>query len=871
MALAGWISSTHAATIVVTDLGDSGAGTLREALASATDGDTIGATGVSGTILLTSGELVVSNSVTIVGPGPANLAVDGNAASGVFNIYPGLTVTISGLTITNGAAIWGGGIYNDHSTLTLSNCTVTGNASVIGGGIYNAGSGGTATLRIIASRVEGNAAVGLAGAVPLPGQGGGLYNAGDGGSAVIEIIRSDITGNAAKDSGGGLYNYGAFGSAPLTVIGSTLSDNLAREGGAIVNAHATLTVSNCVFTGNVATNGNGGAILNDGKFPGSATLTVIGSSISNNVVRNRNNGGGICNDGSNPGGSATLTVIASTISSNSIPSFGYGAGLFNVGDDAGNATMTVIASSVSKNSCSRGGGGIANQTESGSVTLTLSNCTLTANSPQEGTGGGILNTAGDSGTATVMVVASTLSSNGIGQRGSEPFIETVIANYGGGIYNSAGSNSLALVTVLASTLNGNMARDAGGIYNSGDGYGKATLMVHNSTISGNSAESRGGGIYNQGDFDFDTKTAITSGVTVVLNSTFSDNSASQGGAIHNFLGKVEIGSSILMYGDQGFNIENSSFVQPTYTRRGTINSLGFNVINDFSLRDAGFLFFGPDQNNTDPVLGPLQNNGGPTLTHALLPSSPAIDWGTNFLASATDQRGFARTVDNPGITNALGRGDGTDAGAFELQNFGPVVLCSNVTVVAGAGCAANASINAGTYDPDAGDTFTLSQSPAGPYPVGQTLVTLTAVDNHGYSNSCQSIVTVTPVADVGIAKAVVNGQGKPGQALIYTLTVRDFGPCSASGVTVNDVVPSGTTFVSASPTPSSAPPAGSVGTVTWNLGTMSSGGLTNLTLTVKVSAKGNPQIVNTATVTSTSSDPNSANNSATVTTTRKAK
>src|SRR6266852_5528046 len=115
--------------ITVTNTADSGPGTLRAALASAANGDTIDATGVSGSILLTSGELLVTNSVTILGPGPANLAVNGNAASRVFHIS-GTVVTIAGLTITNGRAdSGGGGIFNDHSILTVSACTLTGNSA----------------------------------------------------------------------------------------------------------------------------------------------------------------------------------------------------------------------------------------------------------------------------------------------------------------------------------------------------------------------------------------------------------------------------------------------------------------------------------------------------------------------------------------------------------------------------------------------------------------------------------------------------------------------------------------------------------------------------------------------------------------------
>src|SRR6266481_8961339 len=101
--------ATLGATINVTSTADSGAGTLRAALASAADGDTIDASGVTGTILLTSGELLVTNSVTILGPGPANLAVNGNAAGRVFHVGSGTVVTIAGLTITNGKASGGGG------------------------------------------------------------------------------------------------------------------------------------------------------------------------------------------------------------------------------------------------------------------------------------------------------------------------------------------------------------------------------------------------------------------------------------------------------------------------------------------------------------------------------------------------------------------------------------------------------------------------------------------------------------------------------------------------------------------------------------------------------------------------------------------
>src|ERR1041385_7072578 len=88
---------THAITITVTNTNDNGPGSLRASLAAGNDGDTIDATGVYSTILLTSGELQITHNVTINGPGTANLAVNGNATSRVFDNFAS-NVTISGLT-----------------------------------------------------------------------------------------------------------------------------------------------------------------------------------------------------------------------------------------------------------------------------------------------------------------------------------------------------------------------------------------------------------------------------------------------------------------------------------------------------------------------------------------------------------------------------------------------------------------------------------------------------------------------------------------------------------------------------------------------------------------------------------------------------
>ncbi len=291
-----------AATFTVTSTADSGPSSLRAALASAASGDTIDATGVSGTILLTSGELLVTNNLTIIGSGPGNLAVDGNAASRVFHVGSNTVVSISSLTIANG-----GGIWNDHATLTVSNCILIGNSSslnsdnrVSGGGcIYNDGAGlglpgfgtsGGASLVIVNSTLTGNFGF----------EGGAIFNDGYNnkfsGQTSVEIVNSTLSNNAAGNYyGGGIYNDSFFGTASVEIINSTLSGNSAGAGGGIYNdgeaeGSASLSVINTTLTGNSAI--YGGGIFNE-TFEGSASVEIVGSTLNGNSASA--DGGGILN------------------------------------------------------------------------------------------------------------------------------------------------------------------------------------------------------------------------------------------------------------------------------------------------------------------------------------------------------------------------------------------------------------------------------------------------------------------------------------------------------------------------------------------------------------------------------------------------
>jgi hypothetical protein len=216
----------HATIIPVTNTNDSGPGSLRQALAIANDGDTIDATGISGVITLTSGELLVDKSVTINGAGADVLAVDGNMASRVFmTFFSDDTVVISGFTIRNGhVGNDGAGIDNESgATLTIINCALIGNVAGLGGGTFNGG-----MLTIANTTISGNTAA----------NGGAAYNSGGG---TLTITNSTVSGNSASP-GGGVFNIGIF-----TINHSTLSSNSSgSDGGGIFNTQ-TLEIENTVL------------------------------------------------------------------------------------------------------------------------------------------------------------------------------------------------------------------------------------------------------------------------------------------------------------------------------------------------------------------------------------------------------------------------------------------------------------------------------------------------------------------------------------------------------------------------------------------------------------------------------------------------
>jgi CSLREA domain-containing protein len=309
----------------------------------------------------------------------------------------------------------------------------------------------------------------------------------------------------------------------------------------------------------------------------------------------------------------TGTVVISGVTIRNGSGATQGGGILN------EATLTLINSTVVNNSADDGGG-IFND----GGTVTLADCTLSGNTAYF-SGGGIKSDNG----GMVELTNSTVSDN----------IATTVD--GGGIDNFRGG----MVKLTKSTVSGNTAgRDGGGIDNWGqeDGtWGHSIVKLTNSTISGNTA-NYGGGIANQGTVQ-------------LIHCTISRNTAyTDGGGIHNFFSRaVELTNTIVASQTVGPDCGGSP-----------VTSFGYNLDSDGTCNLTG-----PDDiTNTNPLLGPLKDNGGDTQTHALLTGSLAIDHipnGVNCCGVVPldkDQRGETRPAD--------GDDDGTaacDIGAFEVQ------------------------------------------------------------------------------------------------------------------------------------------------------------------------------------------------------------
>jgi CSLREA domain-containing protein len=352
-------------------------------------------------------------------------------------------------------------------------------------------------------------------------------------------------------------------------------------------------------------------------------------------------------------GTASLSVSAVTIRNGNVS--GFGGGINHEG--TGGLTLTNVV--ITGNDATGFGGGINNNV-GGTVSLTGS---VVSNNSSGGFGGGINNNLDGTMTLTATSVISNTGTNGGGINnnnvGTLTIADSTIANNtasgsigGGGILN----NHNGTTTITNSTISGNTGAGlgGGGIDNN---FGGGVLMI-NVTISGNTStgSNGGGGLYNNN----------SSGVVSMLNVTITGNASTNGGRnVHNNgAGVMPLRNTIIANPASGANCV------------GPLQSNGDNIASDASCS----LTAGGDLPNTNPLLGALANNGGPTQTHALQAGSPAID-AASAPVPAVDQRGTARP-----------QGPAPDIGAFEGSIGAPVPTLSINSVSANEGNAGTTTI-----------------------------------------------------------------------------------------------------------------------------------------------------------------------------------
>jgi hypothetical protein len=478
---------TVLSTLVVQNNADSGSGSLRAVIAAAQRGDTIVFAPKVHDIVLTSGELDITQNLNIDGPSPGTLTIQRSAAPGTpsFRIFDisgaGVDVSISGVTIANGLADG-----------TLAPSLLPG----LGGGIDNVES----SLSLTNDVVRDNQAVGLASVsalgYPGVGAGGGINNL----QGILTITDCTVADNQAIGGNGSLFGVGTGGAinnaqGVVTVVGSTLVSNQAIGGD---------DGSGPFFNGL----GAGGAIANNTPSGGlTSTLTVIDSVLGGNEALGGNDDGGD-DPGTGVGGAihngGTATVISSTFIGNMAqggtgntagssfvtgPGGGFGGAILNATGAGIASTLRVTASAFVGNVAL---GGDDNQAAPGSTVSTVG----------IGAGGGIINGGGSSATITASFLGDNVAEGGSGNVPSPGVL--VSTGIGGGFVNGFGPS---VATFTGCVLIGNQAEGGTGFSGSvgGDGWGGGlvnttggTATVTDSVIDGNQAIGGTGGAGGEG-------------------------------------------------------------------------------------------------------------------------------------------------------------------------------------------------------------------------------------------------------------------------------------------------------------------------------------------------------------------------------------
>ena len=699
-------------------------------------------------------------SVRVVRSTLSGNQANGSAGSGggIFHLAGSLLVRDSSLTM-NSAVRAGGGIEDvsgSASPLNIIRSDLSGNAAVGGTAPGNGGAlhvTGDGDVRIFDSNINNNTAA---------TEGGGLWN----GTGPMSVLRSTISGNVASgadadDGGGGIFNLGGrVGIDPSTTISNNVADGAAGSGGGVLSVGGSVSILGATLSGNVASRAGGGIEIagtttglrlagttltgniagsdatsgtvaapgNGGGLhvTGNIDVDISGATVSNNVADSE--GGGLWNgsgvmvvedsvitsnradgdDADNGGGGifnagGDVVVIGGSITGNTaLGTAGSGGGVFN--DAAGSLGM--VRTIVANNTANRAGGGI--EDNSGSGTVRLIGVRLTNNSAGVDIGSGATASPGNGGGMHVTGGGTTFISQ-------SDVRDNVAASEGGGLWNGSGLMRVTRSTVATNTASGDAADNGGGgVFNAG-----GRLELVRSIVDGNSADGTagsGGGVFSDAGGSFlsrdsqiinndavragggiEDNTGSANAITLV-RTVLSSNNANGGTAPGN-------GGGLHITGSGGARLFDST-VNDNFAAReggGLWNGSGSMVVvrTGLEANEAD----GPD---IDDGGGAIFNNGGMLFVG----DSTFTDNVATTSGEAILSVGGTVSIDGSTLDDDV---NGTSAQVFMLDAFGD--LAGNTFVGGGVDViAATAAAAATTFTVDAsGVTYggsTLTISPA---------------------------------------------------------------------------------------------------------------------------------------------------------------
>ncbi len=706
LATLGLVSTAQGASIVVDDLGDtSGVNcTLRDAIASAntdtavagcvaggsTDTISFDPSILPGTIILGS-ELLITAGVTIQGSMTDRLVISANNGSRIFNIDDGFNntnvspVTLERLTLSDGNTSGEGGAIRNRDVLIVNACTLTGNNAVGGGGGI-ANDGGVVT--ITNSTLSANSATSF---------GGGVLNDGGG---TIRLTNNTLSGNTAGITGGGFHNDGGSSGVLINnIIANSIGGSDCSSGNFLAPSGNLVEDLSCINNQAIPRSGDPqlGPLQDNGgpthTFAPSVTSGAFDALAGGNCPatdqRGENRDLGACDIGAlelqlPPQSMLVVNTLLDTVGDDGQCSL----------REAEIAARTGAPSGMLTGECDAGFREVIISFDPsivpGVITLDteiLISSSLTIQGP-----GADLMTLSGGGNSRIFQLRNTQTAINVTLDGltfSDGFSDHFL---GGAIL------SYVNLTINESILSGNIALRGGAIAHIGEAATEV-LTLTNNTFTGNSAEGgessnvpRAGAILMRG---FDT--------LIMNNNTVSGNNAgSFGNDPGSFAGGILADGNAFLTNN---TVTNNTLTNTFETTSGvgvfstgnlhlTNNIISGHVGNDCRtgslLTNINNLI--DDGNCTtnqvnllsgDPLLGPLQDNGGTTPTHAVLPGSPVIDAGDQATCDSVpisfDQTGMPRPIDGNSDTNAI-----CDIGAFEFADiFGPqAILDSAPDVIA---------------------------------------------------------------------------------------------------------------------------------------------------------------------------------------------